>query len=513
MKKTTLSFLLLLITLSCIYAQSKPLKREFRGAWIVTGKNIDYPSKKNLTVAQQKKEFTDLLDLYQRNGINAIVFQVRPASDAFYESKLEPWSEWLTGTQGQAPTPKYDPLKFMIEEAHKRDMEFHAWFNPFRAVFTTQYADVCKTHISVTRPKWCFSYTLHKYLNPGLPEVREYITKVIMDVVNRYDIDGVHFDDYFYPYPEKEDGKVIPIPDNEAYNKYKGKFNNVADWRRNNVDVFIENTYKSIKAAKPYVKFGIGTFGIWRNKQTDKRGSNTLGFESYDGIYCDMVKWLEKGWVDYVAPQIYWYIGQKNVDFKVVTDWWGQNTFGRHFYVGHSVSSWAGGKDGWSRSSEMFDQIRYQRSSGVAQGSIFYSTAPIKKNPNGFNDSLQRDFYRIPSFMPTMPWLDNVPPPVPNIHKKRVGKEMLVWWDQEMNRGKAANDTTIFYVIYKFKGEKVGDLENFDNRITVTDKRFFTVQRKKRFIWFGTKYTYAVTAFDRMHNESTPATVIIKMKE
>ncbi len=357
-KKTLILFSAFFIV-SVTFGQNKiPPKYELRAAWIATVVNIDWPTQSNLSTEQQKQEFIELLDLMEDVGMNAVIMQVRPAADAFYYSKYEPWSQWLTGTQGKAPKPYYDPLDFMVKQAHKRNMEFHAWFNPYRAVFKYEQTKTDKNHITNTKPEWFFTYGPHKFFNPGLPEVRTFVTDVIQDVVRRYDIDAVHFDDYFYPYRRRNpEGKIIDFPDSVEYVKYNRKypdslisvstfdkdsnmiaetiqdttklFQNKADWRRNNVDLIIKLLHDSIKAEKDYVKFGISPFGIWRNKKEDPRGSETNGYTNYDGLYADILKWMEEDWIDYVAPQLYWKIGKKVAAYEVLAEWWANNSMNR----------------------------------------------------------------------------------------------------------------------------------------------------------------------------------------
>jgi len=515
MNRITYTLIFLVLSSMGLAQNALSPKFEFRGAWIATGKNIDYPTSKTFTSEEQKKEFIELIEMHKRNGLNAILFQIRPSSDAFYDSKIEPWSEWLTGQQGRAPNPYYDPLKFMIQETHKRGMEYHAWFNPFRAVFTIQYANISNQHISVTHPEWCIKYGLHKYLNPGIPEVREYIIKVIMDVVKRYDIDGVHFDDYFYPYPEMDANKqIIPFDDDAAFALYKGSFTNKDDWRRYNIDDFIDKMNKAIKAVKPFVKFGVGPAGIWRNKDKDPRGSDTRGFQTYDYLYADVLKWLQKGWVDYVSPQVYWYIGNKGADFKTVVDWWVKNSYGRHVYVGLSVASWAAAQpnSGWDNPKELPDQIRYLHSLQGIQGSIFYNSASFRKNPYNFNDSLQKFHFKSAVFCPPMRWMDSIAPDMPVVQKTKIGTEIFVSWMKEDTKGKKANDTAMMYAIYKFPGTTPGKCSD-EYRLEYSKKNFFVVERRKKWILFGKKYTYAITSIDRFFNESNPSPIIIKLKE
>jgi len=262
MKSISITFLTILISISTIYSQTIPPKREFRSVWIATVTNIDWPSSKTLSPSAQRTEYINILNKHKLNGLNAVVTQIRPSCDAFYQSPFEPWSEWLSGTQGVAPNPFYDPLIFMIDETHKRGMEFHAWFNPYRAVVNKNSSSVSSSHVSVVHPDWIREFGNLKLLDPGLPQVREYVAKVIMDVVRRYDIDGVHFDDYFYPYPQTG----VVFQDSATFSNYPNGFTNKEDWRRNNVNLLIKALSDSIKAVKPHVKFGISPFAIWKNQ-------------------------------------------------------------------------------------------------------------------------------------------------------------------------------------------------------------------------------------------------------
>ncbi|RRN76812.1 glycoside hydrolase, partial [Pseudoxanthomonas sp. SGD-10] len=320
-------FIVLVFVTHSLLAQNPP-KREFRGVWVATVKNIDWPSKPGLHADIQKQELINIFDEHQKNGMNAIMFQVRPSADAFYANSEELWSAFIAGEQGKGPTPFYDPLAFAIEEAHKRGMELHAWFNPYRATNDDNEKLVSPDHITHQKPEWFFTYAKKKFFNPGLPEVRSYINKIIMNVVRNYDIDGVHFDDYFYPYPGKES-----IPDTLTFEQHANGFTDIHDWRRNNVDLLIKEVADSIKSIKKHVKFGISPFGIWRNKKEDPRGSDTNGMSGYSALYADVLKWTEKGWIDYVNPQVYFPFGYAPAAYEVLTDWWAVNSFGRHVYI------------------------------------------------------------------------------------------------------------------------------------------------------------------------------------
>lgn len=377
---------------------------EFRGAWMATVANIDWPSSKSLSSEQQKTEYIRLLDMHQRNGLNAVVVQVRPAADAFYESRYEPWSEFLTGSQGRAPSPYYDPMAFMIEEAHKRGMEFHAWLNPYRAIFNVNVSSVSANHITRKKPEWFVDYgdasRTTRYFDPGHPEARNFVTEVVRDIVKRYDVDAIHMDDYFYPYriPGKD------FPDQKTYTRY-GSGMGKDEWRRSNVDSIIVMLHRAIRQEKPWVKFGISPFGIWRNKSKDPRGSDTQGGQTnYDDLFADILLWLQKGWIDYVAPQLYWEIGYDKADFTTLLEWWSKNTFGRHCYIGIGLYR-AGSNAAWKDKTQLPRQLKAVRQTPNMYGVIFYSSKSFANNPNGWNDWLREDFYREKVSVPSMPWL------------------------------------------------------------------------------------------------------------
>lgn len=404
------------------YAQQGTPNYEFRGVWIATVVNIDWPSKKTLSVDQQKAEFIRILDLHQRNGMNAVVVQVRPAGDALYPSKYEPWSEFLTGTQGLPPSPYYDPLEFMISETHKRGMEFHAWLNPYRAVFNVLSSSISPSHITKTKPEWFLLYGGKKYFNPSLPEVRQHLATVVRDIASRYDIDGIHLDDYFYPYPIA--GREFP--DQKDYLKY-GKGLSKEDWRRSNCDSIILLIHNIVRSVKPFVKFGISPFGVWRNKRQDAMGSDTRsGPTNYDDLYADILLWLQKGWIDYVVPQLYWERGHKLCDYDVLLDWWNQYTYGKHLYIGHGIER-AGSNTAWKNNNEIPMQIQGLRSYPTTQGSLYFSSKVFEKNPLGWNDSLRNHYYRYPALVPPMPWIDNSIPAQPLIQKQDNNTFKLVY--------------------------------------------------------------------------------------
>ena len=387
-------------------------KYEFRGVWVATVDNIDWPSKKNLSSYDQKAEFIHLLDYQQQLGMNAVIVQIRPAADAFYPSQYEPWSEFLTGTQGKPPFPYYDPLKFMIEETHKRGMEFHAWLNPYRAVFNLTQSSVAADHITRKHPEWFLTYGGKKYFNPGLPEVREYVVNIVKDILTRYDIDGLHMDDYFYPY--RITGKEFP--DAATFKKY-GNGLSKDDWRRSNCDSIIAQIHDAVVQIKPLIPFGISPFGVWRNKSQDVDGSNTqAGQTNYDDLYANILLWLQKGWIDYVAPQLYWEIGHHLCDYTTLLDWWSQHSYGKYVYVGHGIYNTIESRSpAWHTKNEMPNEIKLLRQNENIQGSIFFSSTNFNSNPNGWADSLQNNYYKSPALIPPMAWIDSVAPQKPII--------------------------------------------------------------------------------------------------
>lgn len=378
--------------------------REFRGAWIATVANIDWPSKPGLPVAQQKAELISLLDRAVQLKLNAIVFQVRPASDALYASALEPWSEYLTGTMGKAPVPFYDPLAFAVEECHKRGLELHAWFNPYRVRPFTAKSPAATNHISRTHPELVRKYGDQTLLDPGEPAVRTNILRVVMDVVKRYDVDGVQFDDYFYPYPQKDpSGREMIFPDEATWLKYGGGSDR-ASWRRLNVNQLIQSVYLAIKAEKPWVKFGVSPFGIWRPNTP----AQVRGLDAYASLYADSRRWLAEGWLDYCAPQLYWAVDAPQQSFPVLLNWWAQqNVKGRNLWPGINAAA-TGGK---FSNDEIARQIKIIRAQAGTGGEILYHLNSVLTN-RALNNSVRAQYVQA-ALVPASPWLDSTPPEKP----------------------------------------------------------------------------------------------------
>ena len=498
LKKIVFAILTTLITPIFIYAQTAAKiapKREFRGVWVATVTNIDWPSRPGLSVDEQKQELIALLDQHKRNGMNAIMLQVRPAADAFYRKSREPWSQWLMGRQGVAPSPGYDPLEFAITEAHSRGMELHAWFNPYRASMSANTV-FSEDHMTKKRPDMFFTYGGKKQFDPGLPEVREYIVQVILDVVKGYDVDGIHFDDYFYPYPIAGQR----INDGATFSKYANGFTNLNDWRRNNVDLLIKQLDDSIHHYKKYVKFGISPFGIWKNSKEDPQGSETHGLSNFTELYADSRKWVKEGWVDYINPQVYFSFTRKAAPFDTLVDWWSNNTYGRHLYIGQAAYLMNQRMEAaWRDPNQLLDQVRYMRENNRVQGSVFFSSRSFSTVARATADSLRNDLYKYPALPPQMPWLDEIVPNIPQgLSAEAAGLGVQLKWSAPLKA--ADGETASGYVIYRFdEGEKIS-VVNPKNiiKISFNDTPSFLDTN----IIKGKRYTYLVTALDRLKNES-----------
>ena len=399
--------------------------REYRAAWVASVANIDWPSQKGLTTGEQKAELKSILDRAAQLKLNTIILQVRPSCDALYASQLEPWSEYLTGTMGRAPEPFYDPLAFAVEEAHKRGLELHAWFNPYRAGHPSGKGSPSANHISRTRPQLVRHYGKQLWLDPGEREVQDYSLSVVMDVVKRYDIDGVHFDDYFYPYKEQSaSGQELDFPDNASWQK-SGAGGGLSrdDWRRQNVNTFIERTYKSIKAAKPWVKFGLSPFGIWRPENPPR----IKGFDAYEKLYADSRKWLMNGWLDYFVPQLYWSIDSREQSFPALLRWWTeQNPKGRHVLPGMDDTKILGNK--WTPE-EIINQIRLTRKQRGTSGHVHWNMKSLMRS-EPLDQALEKNVYSEAALVPAAGWLDNSRPdrPTMTIEKTDAGKGIRMSW-------------------------------------------------------------------------------------
>ena len=405
---------------AAVEAALPAVAREFRGAWVATVANIDWPSRPGLPVADQQRELLAILDRAVVLHLNAIVFQVRPAADALYASKLEPWSYFLTGRQGRAPEPFWDPLAFAVTEAHRRGLELHAWFNPFRAHVPGDTSPPAKSHVTRRHPRLVRPYGPYLWLDPGEPAVQEMALRVIRDVVRRYDVDGVQIDDYFYPYREPGPrGGDLPFPDDRTWRRYRRSGGRLSrdDWRRQNVNRFVKRLHAAVHEVKPTVKVGVSPFGIWRPGSP----SGVAGLDSYQEIYTDSRLWLRNGWVDYWAPQLYWRADAPQQRYTALLGWWDeQNVKGRHLWPGLFTSRVAGTepRNVWD-AGEILGEIRLTREQGRSSGNVHFSMQALMENRDGLGDSLATSLYAEPALVPASPWLDAKAPARPTAVLRR----------------------------------------------------------------------------------------------
>lgn len=477
-------------------AQAQSPKREFRAAWIATVSNIDWPSKPGLTAIQQQEEFIQRLDMLQKMGCNAAIVQIRPAADAFYASEYEPWSRFLTGRQGQPPFPYYDPLKFMVDEAHKRNMEFHAWFNPFRALTDSKKNPNPKNHVTFQHPDWIIAYGGKSYIDPGVPEARDYVARVIMDVVKRYDIDAVHLDDYFYPY--RIAGQEFG--DGRSYGRH-GAGMSRDDWRRDNVTRFVLALNTAIKKEKHYIKLGISPFGVWRNASKDPEGSATRGGQTcYDDLYADILLWMRKGWIDYSLPQLYWERYHRAAAFEVLLPWWEAHSYKTHVYYGLGAYRMVGATHGpWAGTGELLGQIKDIRRTAAEPSQVFYSTSSFDKIPAYVKDSIAK-YNMYYAFPPVMKWLDSIPPAAPVAKAIPSAQGTLVQWKMPQGQQK----DVARYAVYRFINNEPVNLQRADKIIRVLqgDEVLDAEANKYK------KCSYIVTSLDRLWNESKASNTV-----
>ena len=415
-----------------------PALREFRGVWVATVRNIDWPSKPGLPPTLQKAELITLLDRAAAMGLNAIILQVRPSGDALYASKIEPWSEYLTGLQGLPPQPFWDPLAFAVQEAHTRGLELHAWFNPYRARDGSSKGSLARNHLGRQSPELVKRYGKSLWMDPGESAVRERTVSVVLDVVKRYDIDGVHLDDYFYPYPESRRGKPIAFPDDRSWKRYRAKGGSLArdDWRRQNVDLLIDTLRRAVARAKPWVKFGISPFGIWRPGNPE----NVKGFDSFEKLYADSRKWLQAGWVDYFTPQLYWAIDKEGQRYEELLRWWvQQDTLQRHLWPGNYTDKVGeGGTSAWRRD-EILAQVRATRAQPGATGNVHFSMRVLQQDRDSVATALERITYADAAMVPASPWMmpASINPPRVTFSRSPKGDSLSIapggtavarWW-------------------------------------------------------------------------------------
>ncbi|MFS3061300.1 family 10 glycosylhydrolase [Bacteroides uniformis] len=500
--KSLLCVFFLLLMAGGVFAQvqtgSAYPKREFRAAWIqsVNGQFRGMPTEK------LKQNLIGQLNSLQKAGINAIIFQVRPEADALYASRLEPWSRFLTGVQGKAPEPYWDPMQFMIDECHKRGMEFHAWINPYRTK-TTLKSELAPNHVYNIHPEWFVTYGDQLYFDPALPESRRHICMVVSDIVSRYDVDAIHMDDYFYPYPIK--GK--DFPDDASFARFGGGFSNKGDWRRSNVNVLIKKLHETIREIKPWVKFGVSPFGIYRNESSDPLGSKTKGLQNYDDLYADVLLWAREGWIDYNIPQIYWHIGHPVADYETLVKWWARNTENRPLFIGQSVMNTVQNADPKNPSiNQLPRKMALQRAYQTIGGSCQWPASAVVENAGKYRDALIAEYHKYLALPPVFDFMDNEAPA--KVRKmKPVWTEdgyILFWtapkYKEEMNRA-------VQYVVYRFNDKEKVNIDDPSHIVAITRDNFYKLPYEDG----KTKYRYVVTALDRLHNESKSVGKKIKL--
>ena len=479
-------FFVLLMLATTIQAQQK---REFRGAWIqcVNGQF------KGMGTERMQKTLTYQLDELKKDGCNVIIFQVRPECDALYESSIEPWSYYLTGEQGSCPYPYWDPLQWMIEQCHKRGMELHAWINPYRAKTKAAHVNAVN-HVVVQHPEWTFQYDGLTLLNPALKQCRDYICQVVKDIVDRYDVDGLHIDDYFYPYPVP--GVAIPDKANFQANNYG--LENQGDWRRLNVNLFIEQLYQTVHSVKPWVKVGISPFGIYRNQKNDPNGSRTNGLQNYDDLYADVLLWDREGWMDYCVPQLYWEIGNKAADYEELIHWWNANITKSDLYIGEDIERTA-------KFNQMARKMELHTQMPRIKGTVLWYAKAAVDNVGNYGTKLRTNYWRYPALQPTMKSIDSKAPKKPR--KVQVidveGQKVLFW---TAPKGEGWKDAAVKYAVYRFnQGEKV-DINNTSKLVAITGETHYELPAAEE----GSRCVYAITALDRVQNESSYKKVKVK---
>ena len=459
--KTILLLLIALLFTSVVSAQTRYPKREFRGAWIqcVNGQFQGMPTEKI------QRLLINQLNSLQGAGINAIIFQVRAEADALYKSSYEPWSRFLTGVQGRVPSPYWDPMQFMIDECHKRGMEFHAWINPYRAK-TKGTTALSPIHPYNKDPERFVNYAGQLYFDPALPENRKYICKIVRDIVTRYDVDAIHMDDYF--------------------------------WRRDNVNVLIKEIHETVRECKPWVKFGVSPFGIYRNKKNDPNGSDTRGLQNYDDLYADVLMWINNGWVDYNIPQIYWEIGHPAADYDNLIHWWAKHAASRPLFIGQDVMRTVNKADARNPlQNQMPAKMKLQRSLPTVQGSCQWYAAAVVDNAGNYRTMLEKEYHRYPALIPESPFMDDKAP-------GKVKKVKMVWtyegpvlfWTAP--KAKDEMDKAVQYVVYRFDKKEKVNLDDASHIVAITRDHFYPLPYNDG----KTKYQYVVTALDRLHNES-----------
>ena len=498
MKKFLLAFILILSQLPLLGADLPAPKREFRGAWLHI---IGQTQWMNMTPAKTRAYIDDQLNRLQEAGCNAVIFQVRPSADAFYISELEPWTSWATGKRGKAPDPLWDPMEYTINEAHRRGMEFHAWLNPYRVVSNPKEV-LPASHDVNKHPERYVKFNGQTFFDPAYQENRDFICKVVADILERYDVDAIHIDDYFYPYPAN--GKRFN-EDNASYAKF-GKGMERHAWRRQNVDLLIEQLHKTIKGNKPWVRFGVSPFGIWRNRSSDPRGSESSGLQNYDDLYADVLLWADKGWVDYLAPQLYWSLDLKAAPSRKLAKWWNDNVpQGVDLYIGQDIQRTMNSADPKAGdSNELATKIRLSRELPNVKGNVWWHGYWLTGNYKGVADSLINRHQATLALPPAYGDRRVAPAPPRGLHREmRDGVEYLVWDNPLLDPSNPKAEDPVRYVVYEFYPDEEVDIENPEAIVAVTPFSSMMIGDDQSAPPAGT--VYVVTALDRQNRESRPA--------
>ncbi|MCH5243016.1 MAG: family 10 glycosylhydrolase [Muribaculaceae bacterium] len=489
-------FFLLILSLNAL---SQNPKREFRGAWLHV---IGQSQWMNKNPEQQKKYIEQQFDLLQLAGCNAVIFQVRPTADALYISEIEPWSSWLTGKRGKAPSPLWDPMEYAIEEAHKRGMEFHAWLNPYR-VTSNAKETLPSDHLYNKEPHRFIKFNGQTFFDPAYPENREYICAVVNDIVTRYDIDAIHIDDYFYPYPAN--GKKFEN-DDASYKKFGNGMERNA-WRRHNVDLLIEQLYTTIKDKKNWVRFGVSPFGIWRNKKSDPRGSESSGLQNYDDLYADVLLWAKNGWVDYIAPQLYWTLDMKAAPSRHLAQWWNDNANGVDVYIGQDVQRTMTNADpGNNDSNELDTKVKLSRKLPNVKGNVWWHGYWVTDNLNGVADSLAMKYQSTIALPPAYGDKTQKPAKVKNLKLVKDKGQIFLTWDKEISKPAPSDTDIVRYVVYQFFPEENVDINDAEAIIALTPYNAVLVEDVSEGPT-AEGSTFIVTAIDRMNRESEGVSV------
>ncbi len=496
MTKNTLFLLLFLASTSCGIFKSTypPPKTEFRGVWIATVVNIDWPTNGSDSWEKQKEDYLAILDFYQNLNLNAVIVQIRAAGDAFYPSAYAPWSRFLTGIEGLAPETEEDPLAWMIKEAHLRGFEFHAWLNPYRATFDLNTHILAASHDYNEHQDWMLKYGKKFYYDPGIPEVRQHLVNIMKEVVVNYDVDAIHFDDYFYPYKIKDE----VLQDSLSYNAYALPRQSLEDWRRGNVDSLVKNVKQAIKNTKPWVQFGISPFGVWKNKSTDPRGSDTsAGQTTYEDLYADPLVWMEEGWVDYLVPQVYWSLDLPVASHKKIVEWWANDSLASNIYIGNAAYKIRNNSDkAWKRKKELPNQLQLARNTSKVQGNVLFSAKSLLGDHHDVVKYIKKKYYKYPALTPVSPLIQASKNGLPEIAAITEEENFI----QIRFKADEAYQYALVYISKKGNEVNVSDVRQLIDKIYLDGRSSFNIGKGH----LGKRKQIAITFLDRTGAESNP---------